>query len=41
MTILHLLATQQVELRQILDKTSLETHLCNMRKEFLTPHIVL
>jgi hypothetical protein len=41
MTIPHLLATRQVELRQLLDKHHPETHHRNMHKEFLTQHIVL
>ena len=40
-TILHLLATRQVELCQLLDKHHSEMHHRNMWKEFLTPHIVL
>jgi hypothetical protein len=40
-TIPHLLATQQVELRRLLDKHHPETHYRNMRKVFIAPHIIL
>jgi hypothetical protein len=40
-TILNSLATWQIKLRGLLDKHHLESHHCNMRKEFLTPLIIL